>query len=199
MLRKKEIPQYCGRNHGFELNMPISHDSKDESFDPTQHRFKDDVTVVVAKAIMAAPGTFMIGASVIMFITSFLGLYATFGMEEDVEVIVMKWFQLRVNDRWAADLGRRIQDRQEADKTVEHAIRGGYITFGFLANGLVLFAGLRMKALKNHGLCLAGSIVAIILNGCSCVGFPIGIWALLALLRSDVKAGFDLVAKNGRT
>ena len=168
----------------------------DPTSDPSPNRLKDDVTVVVAKAIMAAPGSFMIGASIIMFLTSFLGLYVTFGREEDVEETVMKYVQLRVNDRWAEDLERRIQLRRDADKTVEHAIRGGYITFGFLANGSVLYAGIRMRSLKNHGLCVAGAIVAIILNGCSCVGFPIGIWALLALIRTDVKSGFDIVARD---
>ena len=84
----------------------------DPTSDPSPNRLKDDVTVVVAKAIMAAPGTFMIGASIIMFLTSFLGLYVTFGREEDVEETVMKYVQLRVNDRWAEDLERRIQERR---------------------------------------------------------------------------------------
>ena len=172
--------------------------AKPEPADGASNRLKDDVSVVVAKAIISAPGTFMIGASIIMFLTSFLGLYVTFGLDQDVEVIVMKWFELRVNDRWAADLNRRIQDRINADKTVEHIIRGGYITLGCLANCMVLFAGIRMRQLKNHALCVTGSVVAIILNGCSCVGFPIGIWALLALLRTDVKSGFDIVALNGQ-
>ena len=160
---------------------------------------RDEVTVAIAKAVVAAPGTFLIGASIIMFLTSFVGLYATFGMESDVEVEVMKWAQSRVNDRWAADLERRIVEREAADKTVEHAIRAGYIVLGFIANGFVLLAGLRMRALKNYGLCMAGSIIAIILNGCSCVGLPVGIWAFFALLRSDVKMGFEAVANHQRT
>lgn len=159
---------------------------------------RDEVVMALAKAIMAAPGMFMIGASLIMFLTSFVGLYATFGMEADVEVEVMKWVQQRVNDRWAADLERRIVEREAADKTVEHAIRAGYIVLGFVANGFVFVAGWRMQKLKNYGLCLAGSIIAIILNGCSCVGLPVGIWAFFALLRSDVKMGFDAVANHHR-
>jgi hypothetical protein len=159
---------------------------------------RDDVAIAIARALMAAPGAFMIGASLIMFLTSFVGLYATFGMEADVEVEVMKWLKVRVNDRWAADLERRIVEREASDKTVEHAIRAGYIVLGFIANGFVLLAGLRMRVLKNYGLCLAGSIIAIILNGCSCVGLPVGIWAFFALLRSDVKMGFEAVAKTYR-
>lgn len=160
---------------------------------------RDDVAIAIAKAVVAAPGVFMIGASIIMFLTSFVGLYATFGMETDVEVAVMRWFQVRVNDHWAADLERRIVEREAADKTVEHAIRAGYIVLGCLANGVVLFAGIRMRALKNYTACMAGSIIAIILNGCSCVGLPVGIWAFFALLRSDVKMGFDAVANPHRS
>lgn len=169
-----------------------------EPFAPPSDAMRDDVAVAIAKAVVAAPGAFMIGASIIMFLTSFVGLYATFGMESDVEVEVMKWVQSRVNDRWAADLERRIVEREAADKTVEHAIRAGYIVLGFLANGVVLLAGIRMRQLKNYGLCLAGSIIAIILNGCSCVGLPVGIWAFFALLRSDVKMGFEAVANHHR-
>jgi hypothetical protein len=173
-------------------------DHNRELFAPPSEAMRDDVAIALAKAVVAAPGAFMIGASIIMFLTSFVGLYATFGMEADVEVEIMKWLQPRVNDRWAADLERRVVEREASDKTVEHAIRAGYIVLGCVANGFVLLAGLRMRSLKNYGLCMAGSIIAIILNGCSCVGLPVGIWAFFALLRSDVKMGFDAVANQHR-
>lgn len=156
-----------------------------------------DVAVAVAKAVTAGPGLAMILASVLMFAFSTLGTYLTFGRDEDIEVTVMKWVQLRVNDRWAEDLGRRIDERETADKAFEHTIRAVYLGLGFVANGVVLAAGLRMRALKNYALCVTGSVIAIVLNGCSCVGFPVGVWAVLALLRADVRAGFEATAGGG--
>ena len=155
---------------------------------------REDVTVAVAKAVTDTPGLVMILASVLMFAFSTLGTYLTFGRDEDVEVTVMKWVQLRVNDRWADDLGRRIDERETADKAFEHTIRAVYLGLGYIANGIVLAAGLRMRALKNYPLCVTGAVVAIVLNGCSCVGFPVGVWAILALLRPDVRAGFTTAA-----
>lgn len=152
---------------------------------------REDVAVAVAKSVTAAPGTAMILASVLMYATSALGTYLTFGRDEDIEVTIMKWVQLRVNDRWADDLGRRIAERQTVDKGFENTIRAAYLSLGFVANGFVLGAGIWMRSLKNYSLCVTGAVVAIVLNGCSCVGFPVGVWAVLALLRPDVRAGFE--------
>jgi hypothetical protein len=155
---------------------------------------RDDVAIAHAKGVTAAPGMAMLLASVLMFAFSTLGTYLTFGREEDIEVTVMKWVQLRVNDRWADDLGRRIDERESSDKAFENSIRAVYLSLGFVANGFVLAAGLRMRALKNYSLCVTGAVVAIVLNGCSCVGFPVGVWAVLALIRPDVRAGFAATA-----
>lgn len=57
---------------------------------------------------------------------------------------------------------------------------------------LTIIAGIKMKNLTGHGLALAAAILNIIplTNGCCCVGLPIGIWALIVLLNSQVKSSF---------
>lgn len=56
---------------------------------------------------------------------------------------------------------------------------------------IVLIGGLKMMKLQSHGLALAAAIVAMLPLTCCCVfGLPIGVWALIVLLRADVKAGF---------
>lgn len=57
---------------------------------------------------------------------------------------------------------------------------------------LSIVAGLKMKRLTGHGLAVAAAILNIIplTNGCCCVGLPIGIWALVVLMNSQVKSSF---------
>ena len=57
--------------------------------------------------------------------------------------------------------------------------------------GLMIWGGLQMQKLESWGLCLAASIVAMVpCFGCCIVGLPIGIWVLIVLVNSEVKAAF---------
>jgi predicted Zn finger-like uncharacterized protein len=60
--------------------------------------------------------------------------------------------------------------------------------------GLLTVSGaLRMLQLRNYGLALTASILAMLNFGnCCCVlGIPFGIWALIVLLRPEVRAAFE--------
>jgi len=58
--------------------------------------------------------------------------------------------------------------------------------------GLVIYGGVKMKALENYSLCMIASIIAVIpcISPCCCVGIPIGIWALVVLNKGETKAHF---------
>jgi len=60
-------------------------------------------------------------------------------------------------------------------------------------SALIGFGGLRMIKLKNYGLCIAASVIALVpcLFPCCCLGLPAGIWALIVLSRPEVKAAFE--------
>jgi hypothetical protein len=57
----------------------------------------------------------------------------------------------------------------------------------------IIFAALKMRELKQWELSLAASIVAMIpcISPCCILGLPIGIWALVVLLRPEVKEAFQ--------
>ena len=62
-----------------------------------------------------------------------------------------------------------------------------------LATSVVtLFGGIRLMALRSYGLVLAGVILGMVpcFSGCCCVGLPIGIWALVVLMKPEVKSQF---------
>lgn len=56
----------------------------------------------------------------------------------------------------------------------------------------IIYAALKMRELQQWELSLAASIVAMIpcVSPCCIIGLPIGIWALVVLLRPEVKEAF---------
>ena len=88
-------------------------------------------------------------------------------------------------------------DQQELmAKLMSQSRSGGMFStiLGLVLSGLVVFAGLQMRALKNWGLALAGAILVMIpcsTNCCCCLGIPIGIWALITLTKPEVKSAFS--------
>lgn len=63
---------------------------------------------------------------------------------------------------------------------------------GLLVAALVLFGAMRMRQLRSWGLAMTVSILAMIpcVSPCCVLGLPIGIWALVILLRPEVKSAF---------
>jgi hypothetical protein len=59
-------------------------------------------------------------------------------------------------------------------------------------SGFILWASMQMKQLRNWNMAVAASIVAMIpcLGPCCLVGIPIGIWAVIVLMKPDVKSAF---------
>jgi len=57
---------------------------------------------------------------------------------------------------------------------------------------VVLLGAVRMMALSSYGLALAGAILAMIpcISPCCVLGLPFGIWALVVLMNTEVKAAF---------
>jgi len=65
--------------------------------------------------------------------------------------------------------------------------------FGLAVSGFILFAGLQMQKLHGRGLAMAAAIVAIVpcFSPCCLLGIPIGIWALVVLMKPEVRSQFD--------
>ena len=63
---------------------------------------------------------------------------------------------------------------------------------GIAVAAFIIFAALKMKELRQWELSLAASIVAMIpcISPCCILGLPIGIWALVILMRPEVKEAF---------
>jgi hypothetical protein len=68
-------------------------------------------------------------------------------------------------------------------------ITGG---LGIVTSIVVLFGAIKMKNLQNYGLSMTAAILAVVpcVSPCCMIGLPIGIWALIALSKPEVKSAF---------
>lgn len=64
--------------------------------------------------------------------------------------------------------------------------------FGLLVAGLWIVGGLKMKDLSSYGLAMAAAVTAVVpcFTTCCCLNIPVGIWALVVLMKPEVKAAF---------
>lgn len=67
-----------------------------------------------------------------------------------------------------------------------------FAVVSLLISGFVIWAALQMKELKKWNLAVVASILAMIpcIGPCCVIGIPIGIWALIVLMKPEVKNAF---------
>jgi hypothetical protein len=67
------------------------------------------------------------------------------------------------------------------------------VIIALIASVIMIIAGIRMKKLQSWGLAVTASILAMLpcLGPCCCIGLPIGIWALVVLMKPEVKTAFQ--------
>jgi hypothetical protein len=83
-----------------------------------------------------------------------------------------------------------------ADPEARDALPGIGVLLGFgfmklVLDALTVYAGWQMRQLSSWGVCMAGSIVAMLpCSVCCILGLPMGIWSLIVLIDNDVKQAF---------
>lgn len=67
-----------------------------------------------------------------------------------------------------------------------------FAVVSLLVSGFIIWAALQMKQLQKWTLAVTASVLAMIpcIGPCCLIGIPIGIWALVVLLKPEVKAAF---------
>jgi hypothetical protein len=63
---------------------------------------------------------------------------------------------------------------------------------GLLIAGLIIYAAIEMRNLRQWGLAMAASILAMVpcISPCCIIGLPMGIWSLIVLQKPEIKAAF---------
>lgn len=82
-----------------------------------------------------------------------------------------------------------------ADQYMQYMSGGIGIVFNILSlaiSGFILWAAMQMRQLRNWTMSAAASVVAMIpcIGPCCLIGIPVGIWALIVLMKPEVKSAF---------
>ena len=148
-----------------------------------------------ARAATAAPGTFLI-LNGLFGLVCVAGLSVPMVFQPELLIKVLRDAiaqqpngpERRDAEQKVDDAEKEIQQNRVAGQ-IQNAIQLGVLGIG---NLLAVLAGFAMRGLGSYGLSVTGAVVSIIpiLTGCCCTGFPFGVWALVVLMRPEVKAGF---------
>jgi hypothetical protein len=144
------------------------------------------------RAMAQTPGTLLVVTGVICLLFRIVGLVIIVsGMDLSLEMV--KWAeQQQPAGKAKDDLQKQVKEMENRDRTVEYVQNGVLSAIGFVLDILILLGGLRMKATRGYKLAMTGAICGMIpCNGCCCIALPIGIWALVVLLKPEVKAAFS--------
>lgn len=84
-------------------------------------------------------------------------------------------------------------NRGPISEHVQIAVRMGWGILLIVASAFVLYGAIKMKNLRDYGIARAAAIVAMIpmLGPCCILGIPFGIWALVVLLKPEVRQSFS--------
>lgn len=86
---------------------------------------------------------------------------------------------------------------QHDSEATMNMISGGVgIVFGIvgiIVGVVILIGAMKMRNLKSHGFAMTAAILAMLpcISPCCLLGLPFGIWALVVLLKPEVKAAFS--------
>ena len=157
----------------------------------------DRVVVDKAKQLTKNAGNGIIVVSILMFFTTFFGLYMTFFSKADWTLQILEFAKANIHDEdFQKFMQSEIDKLASRDRTIEIVANAVVAVVGLIANAILLMSGIRMKKLSGHGFCIMGAIVALIFNGCCCAGIPVGIWSLIVLNHPDVIAGFKVMSRR---
>ena len=77
-----------------------------------------------------------------------------------------------------------------------HGLSGGigvvFNVIGLIVSVVIFMGALKMKKLESYNFAMAATIVAMVpcISPCCFIGLPVGIWALVVLMKPEVKGAF---------
>ena len=143
------------------------------------------------------PGIFLIAVGVISVLLVALGVGFTIHIMRMTDAeIEESLVQLGKSIPQLEDVFRQqIKDAGSIEAAKRQLAKQQYIQSGLslVAAVVTVLGGIAMVKRRRHGLAVTGSILAAlpILSPCICVGQIVGIWALVVLFNSDVRAAFQ--------
>lgn len=85
---------------------------------------------------------------------------------------------------------------QGGDQAMMNMFSGGvglvFNVIGTILGAVIIMGALKMKNLQSYGFAMTAAIIAMIpcCSPCCLLGLPFGIWALVVMMKPEVKAAF---------
>ncbi len=85
---------------------------------------------------------------------------------------------------------------EQQNSAMQMIMTWGGLIVTLILSALMLYGALQMKNAASYGWAMAAAIIAIVpcCDFCCCIELPIGIWALVVLLKPEIKQLFPQVA-----
>jgi len=149
-------------------------------------------------AMAGAPSAFSTGAApsgqaAQMVSGPAIGLMVTAGLGALAQLVSMV---INIIGAGAGMAGAASQGQPEVPAWA-HAMSGGlgvvFNVVGLIMSVVIFMGAMKMKKLESYNFALAGTIIAMVpcISPCCLVGLPIGIWALVILMKPEVKSAFQ--------
>jgi hypothetical protein len=153
--------------------------------------FAAGATVIDVGLCAVSPAQRVSGPATALTVTAILSVLAHLGIAALYGVVLIaaltgKDFQVGRGDP------RGVPDQQPEGLVLGSSMIETWAVLGLVADAIVLIGARKMARLESHAFAMAAAIVALIpcLGPCCLLGLPFGIWALVVLGDSSVKAAF---------
>ena len=116
-----------------------------------------------------------------------IGLMATAGIGAAFQVLGL------VVNLTGAGMGALARGNQGMPNMMSGGIGAVFGVIGLIMSVVVFMGASKMKNAESYGFAMAAAIIAMIpcLGPCCLLGLPFGIWALVVLMKPEVKAAFQ--------
>ncbi len=116
-----------------------------------------------------------------------IGLMATAGIGAAFQLLGL------VLNLMGVGMGALAQGNQDIPSMMSGGIGAVFSVIGLIMSVVVFMGASKMKNAESYGFAMAAAIIAMIpcLGPCCLLGLPFGIWALVVLMKPEVKAAFQ--------
>lgn len=116
-----------------------------------------------------------------------IGLMATAGIGAAFQVLGL------VVNLTGAGMGALARGNQGMPNMMSGGIGAVFSVIGLIMSVVVFMGASKMKNAESYGFAMAAAIIAMIpcVSPCCLLGLPLGIWALVVLMKPEVKAAFQ--------
>ena len=116
-----------------------------------------------------------------------IGLMATAGIGAAFQLLGL------VLNLMGAGMGAMMSGGEGIPNMLSGGIGVVFSVIGLIMSVVVFMGASKMKNAESYGFAMAASILAMIpcISPCCLLGLPLGIWALVVLLKPEVKAAFQ--------